>query len=95
MFHGFIYSGHPVSCATALKTIEIIERENILAQVRANRPYLQGRLRHLVQHEVVGDVRGDHLMAGIELVSDLDTRSSFAPETGAAHQIFLAARERV
>src|SRR5699024_10303686 len=27
LFHGFTYSGHPVSCAVALKNIEIMERE--------------------------------------------------------------------
>ncbi|MCW5474850.1 aspartate aminotransferase family protein, partial [Pseudomonas aeruginosa] len=29
--HDFTYSGHPVACAAALKNIEIIEREGLLA----------------------------------------------------------------
>lgn len=92
--HGFTYSGHPVSCAAALATIDIIERENTLAHVREVGPYLQHRLKELLQHEIVGDVRGDHLMAGIELVQDRETRTNFAPDQGAAHKIFVAARER-
>lgn len=92
--HGFTYSGHPVSCAAALATIEIIERENILDHVRIVGPYLQTRLKELLRHEVVGDVRGDHLMAGIELVRDRANRENFAPDSAAAHRIFVAARKR-
>lgn len=92
--HGFTYSGHPVSCAAALATIDIIEREGILPHVRDVGPYLQTRLKELMRHEVVGDVRGDHLMAGIELVSDRATRTNFGPDAGAAHKIFVAARKR-
>lgn len=92
--HGFTYSGHPVACAAALKTIEILKRENIFSQVRKMGAYLQKRLQELNRHGIVGDVRGDHLMAGIELVKDRAERANFEPETGAAHRVFLAARER-
>ncbi len=92
--HGFTYSGHPVACAAALKTIEIMEREAILASVRTVGPRLQERARTLLRHEIVGDVRGDHLMLGVELVADRDSRTSFAPEAGAAHAVFEEARKR-
>jgi putrescine aminotransferase len=92
--HGFTYSGHPVSCAAALATFDILRRENIFAQVREVGPYFQQRLKELGKHEVVGDVRGDHLMAGIELVADRETKLGFAPELGAAHAVFEAARKR-
>ncbi len=92
--HGFTYSGHPVSCAAALKTIEIMRRENTLQNVRDVGPYLQQRLGELLRHEAVGDVRGSHLMAGIELVSDRATKQGFDAEVGAAHKVFEAARRR-
>ena len=92
--HGFTYSGHPVSCAAALKTFEILEREDIFGNVRTVGPYLQQRLHELTRHEVVGDVRGDQLMGGIELSKDRETRRGFAAETGAAHRLFEAARRR-
>jgi putrescine---pyruvate transaminase len=92
--HGFTYSGHPVSCAAALKTIEILKAEDIFSNVRDVGPYLQHRLRELERHEIVGDVRGDHLMAGIELVSDRKAKTNFAPEAGAALEVFAAAREQ-
>lgn len=92
--HGFTYSGHPVACAAALKTIEIMEREDILGNVRRVGPRFQERARGLLRHEIVGDVRGDHLMLGVELVADRDKRAAFAPETGAAHRVFEEARKR-
>jgi putrescine---pyruvate transaminase len=66
--NGFTYSGHPVSCMAALKNIEIIERENILEHVREISPYFQARLRELTDIPIVGEVRGQGLMACVECV---------------------------
>jgi len=92
--HGFTYSGHPVACAVALKTIEIMKREETLRHVREVGPYLQERAQSLKRHEIVGDVRGNHLMLGIELVSDRATKAGFDPLAGSATEVFKAARNR-
>lgn len=72
--NGFTYSGHPVACAAALKNIEIIEREGILEHVREVGPYFQQRLRELAEIEIVGDVRGEGLMACVECVIGKDSQ---------------------
>ena len=64
--NGFTYSGHPVSCAAALKNIEIIEREHILEHVRKIAPYFQAQLQTLLDLPIVTDVRGIGLMACVE-----------------------------
>lgn len=64
--NGYTYSAHPVSCAAALKNIEIMERENILAHVRKVSPYFQKRLRDLARFDIVGDARGMGLLGCIE-----------------------------
>ena len=64
--NGFTYSGHPVSCAAALKNIEIIEREGILEHVRQVAPLFQERLRALRRHEIVRDTRGIGLLGAVE-----------------------------
>lgn len=64
--NGFTYSGHPVSCAAALKSLEIIERENLCHHVKDVGPYFIQRLKTLEQFDSVGVVRGMHLMACIE-----------------------------
>jgi adenosylmethionine-8-amino-7-oxononanoate aminotransferase len=63
---GFTYSGHPVCCAAALKSIEIIEREGLLAHVREVSPHFQQRLRALGDIPLVFDTRGMGLVGGVE-----------------------------
>ncbi len=75
--HGFTYSGHPVCCAAALENIRIMEDEHILEGVRETGPYLQQRLRELLELPTVGDVRGHQLMACIESVADKATKEPF------------------
>jgi adenosylmethionine-8-amino-7-oxononanoate aminotransferase len=64
--HGFTYSGHPVCCAAALKSIEIIERENILEHVRAVSPHFLRRLNELADIPMVFDTRGMGLVGCVE-----------------------------
>ncbi|MEO6651248.1 MAG: aminotransferase [Ilumatobacteraceae bacterium] len=77
---GYTYSGHPVSCAAALKNIEIIEREGLLEHVQAIGPYFQEQLRTLTDLPMVGDVRGSHLMACVEFVQDSETRVHYSED---------------
>jgi adenosylmethionine-8-amino-7-oxononanoate aminotransferase len=64
--HGFTYSGHPVCCAAALKSIEIIERERILEHVREVEPHFQRRLNELRDIPLVFDTRGMGLVGCVE-----------------------------
>ncbi len=81
--HGFTYSGHPTACAVALENINILERENLIDTVANDTgPYFQARLRELVDHPLVGEVRGVGMIAAIELVQDKVERVSFPVEMG-------------
>jgi putrescine aminotransferase len=76
--HGFTYSGHPVAAAVALENIRILREEKIIEQVRDETgPYLQKRLRELLDHPLVGEVRGLGLLGAIELVKDKATRARY------------------
>jgi len=75
-FHGYTYSGHPASCAAALKNIEIIKRDKILEHVREIEPYFHDSLKKLYELPIVGDVRGKGLMAGIECVIDKESKEA-------------------
>jgi putrescine aminotransferase len=72
---GFTYSGHPVSCAAALKNIEIMEREGLLANAARVGAYLQSRLKPLEALPMVGQVRGMGLMVCVENVADKTTKA--------------------
>ena len=73
--HRLTFGGHPVGSAVALKNLEIIEREGLLDNVRANEPWLQARLDELRSLELVGDVRGMGHFSAIELVADRDSQA--------------------
>lgn len=89
---GLTYFGHPVACAAALKNIEIMETESLLPHVQEVGPYLQETAKSLLNLPVVGDVRGSHLMLGIDLVSDKSTRAPLGG--GASEEIFKGCIER-
>ncbi|HUZ67848.1 MAG TPA: aspartate aminotransferase family protein [Beijerinckiaceae bacterium] len=75
--HGFTYSGHPVSAAVAVKTLEIYQRDNIVGRVQSLIPQFWRRLETLSSHPLVGEVRGKGLIAGIELVADKASKRAF------------------
>lgn len=76
--HGFTYSGHPVSAAVALRNLEIIEREDLVARVADDLgPYLAQALRPLADHPLVGEVRTLGLIGAIEFVSEPGTNQRF------------------
>ena len=65
--NGYTNSAHPVCCAAALKTIELIERDDVLSHVRSVTPLFQSRLRALARrHDIIGDARGIGLVGCLE-----------------------------
>ena len=72
---GLTYSGHPVACAAALKNIEIIEREDLLANATKVGTYFETRMKALESLPLVGQVRGRKLMLCVENVANKDTRA--------------------
>lgn len=69
-FSGFTYSGHPVAAAAAMANLDILERDNLLAHVRAVAPQFEAALRGLADLGVVTDIRVKGLMAGVECELD-------------------------
>jgi 4-aminobutyrate--pyruvate transaminase len=77
--HGFTYSGHPVTSAVALETLNIYEQDDMLSHVRRMAPRMQDGLRRFANHPLVGEVRGMGLIGAIELVRDKATKAPFDP----------------
>jgi putrescine---pyruvate transaminase len=91
--HGFTYSGHPTACAVGLRNLRILEDERLVERAAERGAYLLERLRGLDRHEIVGDVRGLGLMAGIEFVRDRATKEQFDAGLGVARRVWAAALE--
>ena len=79
-YHGYTYSGHPVACAVAVENIRIIKEEGMIENVKKNiAPYLQKRMREFENHPLVGEVRGEGLLVGVELVKNKEKKELFDP----------------
>jgi 4-aminobutyrate--pyruvate transaminase len=91
--HGFTNSGHPVSCAVALRNLDIILEENLTANSAKVGAHLLDRLRELLELPWVGDVRGLGLLAAVELVADKETRAKFDPSANVGQRVAMAARD--
>ena len=73
--HGFTYSGHPITCAAALATLNIMERDKFVDHVANDiGPYLQEKWNGLADHPIVGHVRGVGMLGSIELVRNKESR---------------------
>ena len=78
--HGHTYLGHAIACAAALAVQKVIERDGLLAQVRARGATLVCLLEEAFgAHPHVGDMRGRGLFHGIELVQDRTSKQPFQP----------------
>ncbi len=76
--HGYTYGGHPVAAAAAMANIDILERDGLVENANAVGAYMQQRMREaLVDHPLVGHVRGVGLILGIEFVADKTTKLPF------------------
>lgn len=92
--HAYTYSGHPTCCAVALRNIEIIEREELIARASRAGTRLIDRLRTLESLDHVGHVRGQGLIAAVEVVADKQTKTPFAPALGMTQRLTEALLER-
>ena len=75
--HGYTYTGHPVACAAALKTLEIYERENLFSHAAQVGEYMHLQLQKFADHDLVGEIRGKGLIAAVEFVANKKTGESF------------------
>ena len=65
--HGSTMSGNPVSCAAALATLDVIEKEKLPENAVKMGSYLRGKLDKLKKiYPSIVDVRGIGLMIGVE-----------------------------
>lgn len=78
--HGHTYMGHATACAAAMAVLDVIERDDLLANVKKQGETLN-RLLHETfdNHPHVGDVRGRGLFQAVEFVADRKTKTPFDP----------------
>jgi len=72
--HGNTYGGNPISCAAALATMDLVEKE-FMQNAKDVGEYTLDALDEIkARHPSIGEVRGKGLMIGVEFVKDRETK---------------------
>ena len=86
------FGGNPVSCAIGLAVLDVIESERLKENALEVGGCLKDDLKGLMnKHQLIGDVRGEGLFLGLELVLD---RKTLAPAVEEAAQVAERMKER-
>lgn len=93
-FHGHTFTGNPLACAVALKSLQLFEQDNLLAGLQPKIALLKRRLEVVSALPHVGDVRQCGLAAGIELVADRENGTPYPWEEKIGIRVCLEARKR-
>ena len=79
--HGHTLAGNPLSCATTLEVVRTILDDDLVENARRVGTYLHEQLHRLKEkYDVIGDIRGRGLFAGVEFVRDRQERKPFPPK---------------
>jgi L-2,4-diaminobutyrate transaminase len=93
--HGYTYSSHPIGAAAALANLDLLEREDLVAQAGRRGLHLHRRLREaFADHPLVGEVRGTGLIGAVEFVARREPPLAFDPALKVGPRIVDAARAR-
>jgi taurine--2-oxoglutarate transaminase len=92
---GLTYSGHPLACASAVATIDVMRDEKVVENAREIGEKVIGpALRALAaKHPVIGEVRGVGVFWALDLVKDRATREPLAPYGGTSEAMGLFVSE--
>ncbi|MDB6454113.1 aspartate aminotransferase family protein [Falsirhodobacter sp. 20TX0035] len=88
--HGYTTSGHPVATAVGLENLKIIEERDLVSNAVAMGEILRAGLSKYADHPLVGEVRGEGLIAAVEFVSDKVTKAGFDTPGKAAQAVAMA-----
>lgn len=93
-FHGHTFTGNPLACAVALKSLQLFQQDDLLATLQPKIAWLNQCLEGIKLMPHVGDVRQCGLAAGIELVENRETGAAYPWEEKIGIRVCLEARKR-
>ena len=70
---------NPVACAGVMAVLDYLDQQDLLANSRETGRYLREQLA-AIDSPIIGDVRGEGMMNGLEIVKDRATREPFDPK---------------
>ena len=93
-FHGHTYTGNQLAAASAVKSLELFKKNNIINAITPKIEHFSKLLKEFNELDNVGEVRTIGLMAGIELVSDKNTKEPYPQKDKIGYKVILKAREK-
>ncbi len=97
LYHGHTYTGNPLACAAGLASLDLFQKNSVIANAQANGDLMRGWLDKLAGHPNVLDVRQCGLMAGIELCAQRPPKGPvrlLPPERRIGHEVCAACRAK-
>ena len=95
LFHGHTFGGNPIACAAALASLDIFEREPVLARVARRACFLREALNEaLGEHPLAGEIRQQGLMAAVDIVADRAAKRPFPASNRTGWRACMKARDR-
>ncbi len=92
---GSTASGHPIACAAANENIDVMIDEDLMVNARKVGTYfMQGLAERIGDHPLIGEIRGEGLMVGLDLVADRETNEILDPAWDCAHRLVELCREQ-
>ncbi|PWC62963.1 hypothetical protein TSH7_12210 [Azospirillum sp. TSH7] len=93
--HGWTYSAHPLCAAAGVANLELIDTLGLVTNAGETGGYFRAALADaLGGHPMVGDVRGEGMLAAVEFVADRDDRRFFPAEAKVGPRLSAALLER-
>lgn len=92
--HSHSYTGNPITCAVALKTLSIFEKEHILEKNEILSAYMYTLGKSLEEKPYVGEYRQLGMVGAIELVKSKETKEGFSSEERVGYNIYQLALQR-
>jgi adenosylmethionine-8-amino-7-oxononanoate aminotransferase len=92
--HAYTNSAHPTACAVALRNLQIIEDEGLIANAQTMGDRLGDALRReLGEHPHVTNIRQLGLIAGLSLVRNAESGARYEPGEGVGGRVAKHLRE--
>lgn len=86
--HGYTYAGHPIGAAVAMANLDIIENEKLVEQSATVGAHFHQQLNERFANDpFVAQVRGQGMLAAVQLMRDKDSKTFFDPSTKIAGQV--------
>ena len=98
LFHGHTYTGNPTAAALSLKNLELYEKYNLIQKIQKTSQIFKNRLDEISNLDLVGEIRYQGMVMGIELVQKKNSRKPLSLdksinklvfEEGRKHQIYF------